>query len=58
MNDASIGWLKFTDGVTRNVSFDATRQYVFSDDDCNVRGVWLLTDQNEEVDVPMTVLSY
>ena len=34
---------------------DVTGQYVIGDDGRMVRGVWLMTDQDEEADVPIVV---
>ena len=53
--DPIIGQRVFTDGVTRDVYLDATGQYVLGDDGRQVRGVWLLIDQEEEADAPLIV---
>ena len=54
--DRIIGQRAFTDGVTRDVYLDATGQYVLGDDDRQIRGVWLLTDQEDGADVPLFVV--
>jgi hypothetical protein len=48
---------RFTDGNDRDVFLDADGQYVLGDDGRKVRGVWLLTDQEEAADVPLVVMS-
>ena len=55
MSDPFIGRRAFTTGVTRGIFADATGQYVIGDDGRMVRGVWLVTDQDEESDVPLVV---
>ena len=54
-SDPNIGRRSFTDGITRGVFADATGQYVLGDDRRMVRGVWLVTDQDEKTDVPVLV---
>ena len=53
--DPVIGRRAFSDGVTRDVFADATGQYVLGDDGRMVRGVWLVTDQEDEADAPLVV---
>ncbi len=53
--DTIIGRRAFTDGTTRDVFEDADGQYVLGDDGRKVRGVLLLTDQDDEADVPVIV---
>ena len=54
-NDPIIGRRAFSDGITRDVYLDATGQYVLGDDGRIVRGVWLMTDQEDVSDVPVVV---
>ena len=53
--DRIIARRSFTDGSTRDVFADADGQFVLGDDGEKVRGVWLLTDQDEGADVPAVV---
>ena len=53
--DKIIGRRAFRDGITRDVYLDAEGQYVHGDDVRMVRDVWLVTDQEDEADVPVVV---
>ena len=53
--DPIIGQREFTYGKPRDVYEDATGQYVLGDDGRVVRGVWLVTDQEDDSDVPVVM---
>jgi hypothetical protein len=55
VSDPIIGRRQFADGQTRDVYLDVTGQYILGDDGRMVRGEWVLTDQEDEADVPGVV---